>query len=92
MLGVIGMNFSVHMDEKTLAELNQVAKEEGKSRSALLSEAFRRYSDERSQREHTNQWPQVLIDHWNKAKPADYSEHPDFGDTADLQPLRDPAL
>jgi metal-responsive CopG/Arc/MetJ family transcriptional regulator len=86
------MNFSVHMDEKTLAELNQVAKEEGKSRSALLSEAFRRYSEERAQRVQTNGWPQLLIDHWNKAKPADYSEHPDFGDTADLKPLRDQLL
>jgi metal-responsive CopG/Arc/MetJ family transcriptional regulator len=86
------MNFSVHMDEKMLAELNQVAKEEGKSRSALLSEAFRRYSEERTQRVHTNGWPQVLIDHWDKAKPADYSEHPDFGDTSDLKPLREPTL
>jgi metal-responsive CopG/Arc/MetJ family transcriptional regulator len=86
------MNFSVHMDEKTLAELNQVAKEEGKSRSALLSDAFRRYSEERSRQIRTNGWPQVLIDHWDKAKPADYSEHPDFGDTADLQSLRDPSL
>jgi metal-responsive CopG/Arc/MetJ family transcriptional regulator len=86
------MNFSVHMDEKTLAELNQLAKEEGKSRSALLSDAFRQYSDERSKQVRTNGWPQLLIDHWSKAKPEDYSEHPDFGDTADLKPFSDPSL
>jgi metal-responsive CopG/Arc/MetJ family transcriptional regulator len=92
MLGIIDMNFSVHMDENTLAELNRLAKEEGKSRSALLSEAFRQYSDERSKRVRTNGWPQVLIDHWNTANPEDFSTHPDFGDTADLKPLRDPSL
>jgi metal-responsive CopG/Arc/MetJ family transcriptional regulator len=92
MLGIGGMNFSVHMDEKTLAELNQVAKEEGISRSALLSEAFRRYSEERSQRVQTNGWPQVLIDHWNQTKPEDYSDHPDFGGASDFKPLRDQLL
>lgn len=53
------MNFSVHMDELTLSELNRLAKEEGKSRSALLSEAFRRYLDEHARRLETNGWPQV---------------------------------
>jgi metal-responsive CopG/Arc/MetJ family transcriptional regulator len=92
MLVEIEMNFSVHMDERTLAELNRLAKEEGISRSALLSEAFRQYSDERSNRVRTNGWPQVLVDHWNKVNAEDYSEHPDFGNTTDLKPLRDPLL
>jgi metal-responsive CopG/Arc/MetJ family transcriptional regulator len=92
MLGKTRLNFSVHMDEKTLAELNQVAKEEGKSRSALLSEAFRWYAEERSQRIYNNGWPQILIDHWDKAPSEDYSEHPDFGGTAGLKPFRDPLI
>jgi hypothetical protein len=50
------------------------------------------YSDERSKQVRTNGWPQLLIDHWSKTKPEDYSEHPDFGDTADLKPLSDPSL
>lgn len=86
------MNFSVHMDELTLSELNRLAKEEGKSRSALLSEAFRRYLDEHARRLETNGWPQVLIDHWNNAKPEDFANHPDFGSTQDLLPLGDPKL
>jgi metal-responsive CopG/Arc/MetJ family transcriptional regulator len=48
MLGIDTMNFSVHMDEPTLLELNRIAKEDGKSRSALLSEAFRKYLDDRN--------------------------------------------
>jgi metal-responsive CopG/Arc/MetJ family transcriptional regulator len=86
------MNFSVHMDESTLADLNRIAKEEGKSRSALLAEAFRRYSVERMQLQASNGWPQSLIDHWNTAKPEDFADHPDFSSTQDLRPLNDSKL
>ena len=86
------MNFSVHMDEPTLAELNRIAKEEGKSRSALLAEAFRRYSKERERHAESNGWPKVLIDHWNSANPEGFADHPDFGNTQDLAPLNDQSL
>jgi metal-responsive CopG/Arc/MetJ family transcriptional regulator len=86
------MNFSVHMDEATLSELNRVAKEEGKSRSALLSEAFKLYVDERNEHTQTKGWPKVLVDHWNSVAAESFLDHPDFGNTDDLKPLHDPAL
>jgi metal-responsive CopG/Arc/MetJ family transcriptional regulator len=92
MLGITAMNFSVHMDEPTLLELNRIAKEDGKSRSALLSEAFRKYLDDRSREQKLSGWPQVLVDHWNNASPLDLTPHPDFANTDDLKPLRDPVL
>jgi metal-responsive CopG/Arc/MetJ family transcriptional regulator len=86
------MNFSVHMDDVTLRDLDQTAKEEGKSRSALLKEAFKAYLEERRRRDKNNGWPQSLIDHLNNTKPEDFADLPDFGDTSDLLPLKDPVL
>jgi metal-responsive CopG/Arc/MetJ family transcriptional regulator len=84
------MNFSIHMDSPTLGLLDATAKAEGKSRSALLREAFHHYLDDRAQRQANAGWSQVLVDHWATAKASDFADIPDFDDTSDLLPLRDP--
>jgi metal-responsive CopG/Arc/MetJ family transcriptional regulator len=80
------MNFSVHMDEKTLSELTQTAKIQGMSRSALLTEAFRQYVKQQQLNEQNNGWPKELIDHLKKTRPI---KCPDFDDTSDLLQLKE---
>jgi metal-responsive CopG/Arc/MetJ family transcriptional regulator len=82
------MNFSVHMDDKTLQELTLTARSEGRSRSALLTEAFRQYVKQRDEAQANNGWPQVLVDH---LKIVGNQSFPDFDDVSDLLPLNDNA-
>ncbi len=83
------MNFSVHMDQKTLLDLTATARAEGKSRSALLTEAFKQYVEQRQLRETNNGWPQSLLDHFNSDQAIELH---DFDNTSDLLPLRDDVL
>jgi metal-responsive CopG/Arc/MetJ family transcriptional regulator len=79
------MNFSVHMDEKTLSELTQAAQAKGLSRSALLTQAFKQYVTQQQLIDKNNGWPKALIDHLKKATPINC---PDFDDTSDLLQLK----
>jgi predicted amino acid racemase len=49
----VAMNFSIHMDEETLRQIELLAKKTGKSRNALLNIAAREYVRGQSKRE----WP-----------------------------------
>jgi metal-responsive CopG/Arc/MetJ family transcriptional regulator len=83
------MNFSVHMDDKTLGDLTATARAEGRSRSALLTEAFKLYVEQRQLLDMNNGWPQLLLDHFNSDEAIELH---DFDNTSDLLPLRDNVL
>lgn len=53
------MNFSVHMDEKTAAELAELARETGKTRNALLVQAVREFVSRRRPKK----WPEAVLEH-----------------------------
>ena len=50
------MNFSIHMDEKTLRQIELLAKNTGKSRNALVNIAVREFVLGQSRRE----WPATV--------------------------------
>ena len=57
------MNFSIHMDDETLRQIEVLAKKTGKSRNALVNIAVREFMRSQSRRE----WPKTVT-RWLEVK------------------------
>jgi hypothetical protein len=77
------LDISINFDEATLAQLDAVAATEGCSRGDVLTDSFLRFLQSRHESVANNGWPQLLIDHWDRTKPDDYADVPDFDDASD---------
>lgn len=57
MLYLWRMNFSIHVDDKTIKELMRLVQEMGKSRNALITEAIRKFIEAQKRKE----WPREVL-------------------------------
>jgi hypothetical protein len=83
------MNFSIHMDEGTLRQIEALAKKTGKSRNALVNIAVREFVRGQSRRE----WPATVARWLDIRRPAKIRNFAGFeANRGELGKLRDVEL